>query len=168
MPGLSQSNCGLSFFPPTWTYLSILYHASGAAPSLGEETLLSLLLFPLQSLRNGGNVYFSVSSSPRNKSKRRHAGLGIHVTNGPNWCHAPNVRNFVWTQCLEQFMIGLMCPFKQKAFMEPGSLDVFTQDNEHCLMREEAVFHARYICLDCLRLTNRQPKSWMQVPVSRS
>lgn len=65
-------------------------------------------------------------------------------------------------------MIGLMCPFKQKGFLEPGSLDVFTQDNEHCLMREEAVFHARYICLDCLRLTNRQPKGWMQDPVSRS
>lgn len=78
--------------------------------SLGKEPLLSLLLFPLHSLRNGGNVGFSISNNPKSKKERRNAGLWIHVTNGPNWCNAPNVRVFVWNQCLEQFTIWLMCP----------------------------------------------------------
>lgn len=88
--------------------------------------------------------------------------------NGPNWCHAPNVRISVWNQCLEQFAICLMCPYKQKGFMELGSLDAFMQDGEHCQMREQAVSHGHFLCLDFLGLTNRLHKSWMQVPVSRS
>lgn len=33
-------------------------------------------------------------------------------------------------------------------------------------MREGAVSHVHFLCLDCLSLSNRQLKSWMQAPVS--
>lgn len=131
----------LSFFLPTWA-LSHSILLLWSCLKLGEETLLSLLLFPLQSLRSGGNVGFSVSNNPRSKKERRNAGLGIHVTNGLNWCHAPNVWIFVWNQCLEQFTICLMCPCKQKGFMELGSLDVFYP-------RWRALSHERGSCISC-------------------
>lgn len=37
MLGFPQSNCDLSFFPPTWTNLSILYYSSEAASALGKN-----------------------------------------------------------------------------------------------------------------------------------
>lgn len=37
MPGFPQFNCDLSFFPPTWTNLSILYYSSEAASALGKK-----------------------------------------------------------------------------------------------------------------------------------
>jgi len=51
--------------------------------------------------------------------------------------------------------------------MELGILHIFIQDKEHCQHeRGDCLFHFLY--LDCLRLTNRQPKSWMQAPASSS
>lgn len=57
----------------------------------------------------GDNVRLCASNNPRSRKERRDVGLGIHVTTGPNWHHAPNVRIFVWNQCLEQFVVCLMC-----------------------------------------------------------
>jgi len=103
------SNCLLASFCLFKMDLPILHCTSGAASSLMEETSLPLLWLPLQYLRNGDNVRLCISNDPRIKKERRDAGLGIHVSTGPNRCHAPNVRIFVWNQCLLHFIVCLMC-----------------------------------------------------------
>lgn len=48
------------------------------------------------------------------------------------------------------------------------ALTFLSKINSVVNMREGAVSHVHFLCLDCLWLTNRQHQNWMQTPVSSS